>query len=227
MQLMGLANFRSVFVGIESPNEASLIETKKVQNVRPKAGTLLERVRCIQQHGIDVWCGMILGFDHDDRSMFDAIPKFIDDARIANALIGLLHAIPTTPLYARLKGSGRLNDAEATDRFGTNVVPLLMSREELRDGFCARCRRRIRSTPISGASMRCSSATASNLRPSNMITGAATAWLGRGEAPGTTSNFSLSPYAFSSASRTQRSGRGTGGSFGASFMREAQSRRSS
>jgi len=44
MKLMGLANFQSVFVGIESPNEESLLETKKVQNVRPNAGTLLERV---------------------------------------------------------------------------------------------------------------------------------------------------------------------------------------
>jgi len=66
MQLMGLANFWSVFVGIESPNEASLIEAKKLQNVRPKAGTLLERVHRIQSHGLEVWCGMIVGFDHDD-----------------------------------------------------------------------------------------------------------------------------------------------------------------
>jgi radical SAM superfamily enzyme YgiQ (UPF0313 family) len=141
MQLMGLANFWSVFVGIESPNEASLIETKKLQNVRPKAGTLLERVHRIQSHGLEVWCGMIVGFDHDDGATFDAIPKFIEDARIGNALIGLLHAIPTTPLYARLKTSGRLNDEEASNRYGTNVVPLLMSREELRDGFVGTMRK--------------------------------------------------------------------------------------
>ena len=67
MELMGLANFQNVFIGIETPNEDSLKETKKYQNVRPKAGTLLERVHRVQQHGIDVWCGMIVGFDHDDR----------------------------------------------------------------------------------------------------------------------------------------------------------------
>ena len=75
------------------------------------------------------WCGMIVGFDHDDASAFDAIADFIAEARIANALIGMLHAIPTTPLYDRLKQDGRLNDAEATDRYGTNVIPLGMSRE--------------------------------------------------------------------------------------------------
>ena len=135
MELMGHANFQSVFIGIESPNEESLIETKKLQNVRPNAGTLVERVHRIHAHGLDVLCGMIVGFDHDDVSTFDAISNFVADARIANALIGLLHAIPTTPLYDRLKQAGRLNEAEASDRYGTNVVPLRMSREELRAGF--------------------------------------------------------------------------------------------
>jgi len=135
MELMGLANFQSVFIGIETPNEDSLKETKKLQNVRPNAGTLLDRVHRIQDRGLDVWCGMIVGFDHDDTSIFDVMPKFLADARISAALIGLLHAIPTTPLYDRLKQAGRLNDHEAAELFGTNVVPLGMSPEALRDGF--------------------------------------------------------------------------------------------
>jgi radical SAM superfamily enzyme YgiQ (UPF0313 family) len=135
MELMGLANFQNVFIGIETPNEDSLRETKKHQNVRPNAGTLLERVHRVQQHGIDVWCGMIVGFDHDDSSIFEVMPKFLAEARISAALVGMLHAIPTTPLYDRLKQEGRLSDDEASDEFGTNVIPLGMSREELRDGF--------------------------------------------------------------------------------------------
>src|SRR5680860_247596 len=135
MQLMGLANFQSVFIGIETPNEDSLRETKKHQNVRPNAGTLLDRVHRIQDHGLDVWLSLIVGFDHDDSSIFDVMPKFLVDARISAALIGLLHAIPTTPLYDRLKEAGRLNGPEASDLYGTNVVPLGMSPEVLRDGF--------------------------------------------------------------------------------------------
>ncbi|MGI8724635.1 MAG: radical SAM protein [Methyloceanibacter sp.] len=135
MELMGHANFQSVFIGIETPNEASLKETKKHQNVRPNAGTLLERVHRIQKRGIDVWCGMIVGFDNDDPTIFDVLPTFLSDSRISAALIGMLHAIPTTPLYDRLKIAGRLNDDDASDRYGTNVIPLGMSREELRDGF--------------------------------------------------------------------------------------------
>jgi radical SAM superfamily enzyme YgiQ (UPF0313 family) len=135
MDLMGRAGFQSVFIGIESPNEDSLKETKKLQNVRPRAGTLLERVHKVQQHGLDVWCGMIVGFDHDETSIFEVMPKFLDDAHIGNALVGMLYAIPTTPLYDRLKAVGRLNDSEDSALFGTNVVPLGMQREELRQGF--------------------------------------------------------------------------------------------
>jgi radical SAM superfamily enzyme YgiQ (UPF0313 family) len=133
MRLMVDANIVSVFVGIESPNEESLKETKKLQNVRP-AGTLQERVRRIQDAGIEVWCGMILGFDHDDATIFDAQRQFLKDARIATAMIGMLAAIPKTPLHARLAAEGRLDPADDLE-FGTNVIPLRMSRGELRDGY--------------------------------------------------------------------------------------------
>lgn len=135
MELMGLANFQNVFIGIETPNEESLRETKKLQNVRPNAGSLIERVHRIQDHGIDVWCGMIVGFDHDDPTIFKAVPEFLTRARISTALVGLLHAIPTTPLYKRLREAGRLNNEKDHDQYGTNVIPLGMSSAELRDGF--------------------------------------------------------------------------------------------
>jgi len=135
MELMGLAGFNSVFIGLETPNEASLKETKKLQNIRPNAGTMIERVHRVQAHGLDVWCGMIVGFDHDDASVFEVMPKFLAEARLATAMIGLLHAIPTTPLYERLKREGRLNDTADTARLGTNVVPLGIDRDELAKRF--------------------------------------------------------------------------------------------
>jgi radical SAM superfamily enzyme YgiQ (UPF0313 family) len=133
MDLMVQASIVSVFVGIESPNEASLRETRKLQNVRP-AGTIVERVRKIQRAGIEVWCGMILGFDHDDATVFDAHRRFLAEARIITAMVGMLAAIPKTPLYARLEREGRLDPADEPE-FGTNVVPLRMTRDELRDGY--------------------------------------------------------------------------------------------
>src|SRR5437660_4731313 len=101
LRLMVDANIGSVFIGIESPNEKSLRETKKYQNVRP-AGTILERVHKVQRTGIEVWCGMIVGFDNDDASIFEAQRQFLKEARIASAMLGMLAAIPKTPLHARL-----------------------------------------------------------------------------------------------------------------------------
>ena len=133
LELMVEANFGAVFIGIESPNEASLIETRKVQNVR-KNRTMLERVHAIQAAGLEVWSGMILGFDNDDASVFDAQRDFLRDARITHAMVGMLTAIPKTPLHARLAREGRL-DPDDAPAFGTNVIPLGMSREALRDGY--------------------------------------------------------------------------------------------
>src|SRR5262249_48757669 len=92
------------------------------------------RIHTIQDAGIEVWCGMILGFDHDDASIFDAQRAFIREAGIAHAMVGMLHAIPKTPLHARLLAEGRLDPADEPD-FGTNVVPLRIGREELRAGY--------------------------------------------------------------------------------------------
>lgn len=133
LQCMVEANVQTVFIGIESTNEESLRETKKLQNLRP-GPSLLERVRAIQRAGLEVWCGMIVGFDHDGPAIFASHREFVGRARIMHAMVGMLSAIPKTPLYRRLAEEGRLDEEEQSD-FGTNVIPLGMSRQELRDGF--------------------------------------------------------------------------------------------
>ena len=133
LELMVEANFIAAFIGIESPNEASLRETKKFQNVR-SGGTLLEKVHRIQDAGMEVWCGMIIGFDNDDDSIFEMQRRFVTEARIPLSMTGMLHAIPKTPLHARLEAEGRLDHADQPE-FGTNVIPLKISREGLRDGW--------------------------------------------------------------------------------------------
>jgi radical SAM superfamily enzyme YgiQ (UPF0313 family) len=133
MKLMTEANFISVFIGIESPDEDSLRETKKFQNVR-QGGTLLEKVHRIQDAGLEVWCGMIMGFDSDDTGIFDRQIEFIQKSRISFSMSGILHAIPKTPLYDRLLSEGRL-DLRDVPEYGTNIRPLQMTPEELADGY--------------------------------------------------------------------------------------------
>ena len=133
MKLMVDANVVNVFVGIETPNEESLRETRKLQNLR-RGGTMVEKIHAIQSAGMEVWSGMILGFDHDDETIFDAQLRFAAEARIVGSMIGMLNAIPTTPLHARLAAEGRL-DPDDDSVFGTNVIPMLLDRAVLRDGY--------------------------------------------------------------------------------------------
>jgi radical SAM superfamily enzyme YgiQ (UPF0313 family) len=117
------ANFAWVFIGIESPDEASLLETKKNQNTRED---ILTSVRRIYSHGIDIFAGFIVGFDNDTLATFDLQYRFIVDSGIQVAMVGLLTALPKTPLYERLAKEGRLlPGADGTDNtsIGTNFVP--------------------------------------------------------------------------------------------------------
>ena len=133
LQLMREANFTTIFVGIESPRAASLQETHKTQNLRE---SILDSVHRIQRAGMEVMAGMIVGFDHDDPSIFDEQFHFIQAARIPVSMTGMLNAVPKTPLYERLKKAGRLIAESVGDQFVfTNIVPQGMSRVQLYEGY--------------------------------------------------------------------------------------------
>jgi len=129
LDLMYRANFRSVFIGIETPRMDSLKETKKFQNVR--GDSLEEKLKRIQAAGLDVNAGFIVGFDSDDKGIFEDQFRFIQDNGITLAMVGMLQAIPRTPLYDRLKREGRLVEDDPS----LNIVPKQMTREELREGY--------------------------------------------------------------------------------------------
>jgi radical SAM superfamily enzyme YgiQ (UPF0313 family) len=137
MRLMVAANIATVFVGIETPNEASLRETKKIQNLADRRGTMLDKVHRIQRTGMEVWSGMIVGFDSDDSDVFELQRQFIQDAHIVNTMVNLLVAIPRTPLFARLEREGRLDHSDEAFRRGSNVIPTRLSPTQLRDGCAA------------------------------------------------------------------------------------------
>ena len=83
--------------------------------------------------------GTIVGFDNDDASVFDLQRRFAEQSRIAQMMLQVLFAIPQTPLYKRLEQEGRLCDSFLMSNWGTaaatNVVPLRMTIEELREGY--------------------------------------------------------------------------------------------
>ena len=131
MALMKAANFNWVFIGIESPDPASLKETGKSQNLRED---LLTSVQRIYARGIEVLAGFIIGFDADNEASFEQQYRFIRDSGIQTAMIGLLSALPKTPLYLRLEKEGRLKPVDDTSdntRVVTNVIHKTMSEETI------------------------------------------------------------------------------------------------
>jgi radical SAM superfamily enzyme YgiQ (UPF0313 family) len=128
------AGLTTIFVGIETPNQESLAETHKRQNMRVD---LAGEVRKIVQAGVMVTCGIIVGFDHDDSGIFERQAEFIDTLAVPIVSLGLLVAPAATPLYARMQKEGRII---AHGRFGagglleTNIRPKLMSEAELKAG---------------------------------------------------------------------------------------------
>jgi radical SAM superfamily enzyme YgiQ (UPF0313 family) len=139
LQLFYEARITKVFIGIETPRQDSLKEANKGQNLRTD---LVADIRKIQSYNIDVSAGMIVGFDHDDPSIFQEHFDFIMESNISWAMTGILQAVPKTPLYERLKQEHRLDESLQNTElnnttFHVNIIPKNMSTEELIAGYHA------------------------------------------------------------------------------------------
>ncbi len=122
IDLMIKSGFQTVFVGIESPNEESLQECAKKQNI---ARDLIASIKKIQGFGIEVQAGFILGFDSDPESIFVRLTDFIQNTGIVTAMVGLLNAPKGSKLYARLQAEKRLIKETSGDNtdFSLNFIP--------------------------------------------------------------------------------------------------------
>lgn len=139
LELMAKANFRGIFIGIESPNRDSLIEMNKPQNF----GTVMAReIKKVQGYGLIVQTGVIVGFDHDDLTIFDQQFRFLQETGIAICNINILKAPKGTRLWSRLAESGRVFDLPESQQAAnieslTNIVPQQMTLRELLSGYIA------------------------------------------------------------------------------------------
>jgi hypothetical protein len=138
LQLVADANFNLVFIGIETPNQESLQETGKFQNVRKD---LIGDIHKILSYGIAIRSGVIVGFDHDKPDIFDIQYDFIQKACLQSLAINMLKAPLQTKLWSRLRQEGRVVDLSGAKhvlghpRSYTNILPKMMSRVELLRGY--------------------------------------------------------------------------------------------
>jgi radical SAM superfamily enzyme YgiQ (UPF0313 family) len=111
LELMRQAGFVTVFCGTETPEPEALRAMKKTQNLRRP---ILGSIQTLNQYGLEVASGIIIGLDTDTPDTGPAIVQFARESQIPLMTVNVLYALPHTPLYERLKREGRiLDDAEA------------------------------------------------------------------------------------------------------------------
>ncbi|MBI2898243.1 MAG: B12-binding domain-containing radical SAM protein [Deltaproteobacteria bacterium] len=157
VRAMVQSGFTSVFVGIESPSPDVLRDAGKSQNARVD---LVQAVETLTRGGLEVMGGFIVGFDGDGPEIFEAQLRFLADAPIPLAMVGVLTALPGTALWRRLEREGRLRADSNGDQFGRpNYKPAmneetllrgyadLLSRLYSPDGYLRRCEAYLRLSP--------------------------------------------------------------------------------
>ncbi|KGF73146.1 radical SAM protein [Neosynechococcus sphagnicola sy1] len=105
LELMAEARFYAVFLGIETPDQDSLHLTKKIQNTR---NSLIDACRKINQAGLLIYAGFILGFDGERVGAGERIQVFVEQTGIPQPMLGILQALPNTALWNRLQKEQRL-----------------------------------------------------------------------------------------------------------------------
>jgi len=126
LDLMRANDFRYVFMGIESGDEAVLDKTHKGQNTAMPAE---EAVRIVNSYGLVVNTGLILGFDGEDSASARKMLQMVEQTGAFPTLVLLLHALPNTDLARRMEREGRLfregvlqnPDADRTDTATTGL----------------------------------------------------------------------------------------------------------
>jgi radical SAM superfamily enzyme YgiQ (UPF0313 family) len=107
LRLMQAASFVNLFAGIETPDIDALKHMRKDQNATLP---MLESIKTLNSHGIEVTSGIILGLDTDNEHSADQLIEFIEQSKIPVLTINLLHALPKTPLWDRLQRAGRITN---------------------------------------------------------------------------------------------------------------------
>ncbi len=135
LRLCAEAGVTTLFIGIETPNEDSLRETKKRQNLHVD---LVEQVHAILARGIYVMGGMIVGFDSDGPDIFERQLDFAMRSGVPIFSLGPLVAPAATPLHARLEKAGRLKpegSEAAAVPWISNIVHPRLGEDELLGGL--------------------------------------------------------------------------------------------
>ena len=105
LKLMQATDFRYIFIGIETVDDAALKCSQKKQNLNR---SLYDDLHKIYRHGMVVNGGFIIGFDEETSATARLIADSINYCKICIPMVGLLYALPNTQLTIRLANEKRL-----------------------------------------------------------------------------------------------------------------------
>lgn len=132
LRKMREANFDMLFIGVESFSNNSLLETAKVQN---STADMVTAIREIQSYGFAIVAGLIFGFDSDTPETFNQTIDGMAQSGLISGDPSLLTALPGTPLFRRMKLSGRLRNNKNSlggYKYCTNIRYLLPTEQIIR-----------------------------------------------------------------------------------------------
>jgi radical SAM superfamily enzyme YgiQ (UPF0313 family) len=128
-----------VLIGFESPNLNGLQGVERKADWKARQYNFYnEAVEKIQSHGISVDACFVLGLDGTGRESFQDVLDFVRGSGVHEVQITVQTPFPGTPLYERLKSSGRLIKEDAWELctlFDVNYQPENMTVAELEDNF--------------------------------------------------------------------------------------------
>ncbi|MEO8429013.1 MAG: radical SAM protein [Verrucomicrobiota bacterium] len=131
---MALAGCTGVFIGFESLADENLEQARKRT---PRTEDYARRVRIFHENGIQVNGSFVLGFDGDDKSVFERTAEWVEENRLECATFHILTPYPGTPLFRQMESEGRLlhRDWEKYDTAHVVFRPARMTVEELQLGY--------------------------------------------------------------------------------------------
>lgn len=109
IDLLTEANFSTIFLGVETPDEELLKLNRKYQNVK---NPLAQSITNIIANGLTPMTSFVLGFDREKPGAGERICEFVEKNHFPLVMLNTLHVLPNTGLWERLRRQGRLQDAK-------------------------------------------------------------------------------------------------------------------
>ena len=119
VDLLGKANCRMAFIGMESMNEKSLNGVQKRQNRVSEYKSFFKK---LHTKGILTFTGLMFGLEEDTVEHYQVLPDMLEDVCPSVILPSISIPIYGTPWHQEVEAEGRITDRDLSHYEGDHVV---------------------------------------------------------------------------------------------------------